>query len=59
MWCEKDPKRLKIATMYIFLPLVRTKASELLDFPGVNTPLIQDFSETKSYLTRFCILSKF
>ncbi len=39
MWCEKEPKRLKIATMYNFLPLVRTKASELSDFPGVNTPL--------------------
>ncbi len=39
MWCEKEPKRLKIATMYNFLPFVRTKASELSDFPGVNTPL--------------------
>ncbi len=25
--------------MYNFLPLVWTKASELSDFPGVNTPL--------------------
>ncbi len=39
VWCEKEPNRLKIATMYNFLPLVRTKASELSDFPGVNTPL--------------------
>ncbi len=38
LWCEKEPKRLKIATMYIFLPLVQTKACELSDFPGVNTP---------------------
>ncbi len=38
VWCEKEPKWLKIATMCNFLPLVRTKASELLDFPGVNTP---------------------
>ncbi len=40
MWCEKEKKRLKIAAMYIFLPLVRTKASELSYFPGVNTPLV-------------------
>ncbi len=39
VWCEKEPKRLKIATMYHFLPLVWTKASGLSDFPGVNTPL--------------------
>ncbi len=39
MWCEKEPKQLKIATMYNFLPLVRTKASELSDFLGVNTRL--------------------
>ncbi len=39
VWCEKEPKRLKIATMYNFWPLVRTKASEPSDFPGVNTPL--------------------
>ncbi len=40
VWFEKEPKRLKIATMYHFLPLVRTKASELSDFPGVNTPQV-------------------
>ncbi len=39
VWCEKEPKRLKIPTMYHFLPLVRTKASELSDFRGVNSPL--------------------
>ncbi len=39
VWCEKEPKQLKIATMYNFLPLVRTKASELSDFLGVNTRL--------------------
>ncbi len=38
VWCEKEPKRLKIAPMYNCLPLVRTKASELSDFPAVNTP---------------------
>ncbi len=39
VWCEKEPKRLKIATMYNFLTLVLTKASELSVFLGVNTPL--------------------
>ncbi len=42
-WCEKEPKRLKIATTYNILPLVRTKASELSDFPGVNTLKTLDY----------------
>ncbi len=40
---KKNQNGKKIAPMYTFLPLVRTKASELSNFPGVNTPLISCF----------------
>ncbi len=50
MWCEKEPKQLKIATMYNFLPLVRTKASELSDFPVNTTAVCYSLKHLKVYL---------